>query len=281
MGSGEDGPDRSLVAVAVAVALVALAAVAPTLVGARPANEVPVTELQDARASLTDPTGDAWGQTPSKEVSLASAPSGAPNADDTSIEAVSVRAARTDGQLFVRLDWADPSADANLTASRYETPRVNSFGDAAAVQLPGNASAHPGIAMGSEQTPVNVWYWGSTTGGQELLAGGPGTTTQVTPDVASNATYEGGRWHVVFARNATVDRGNRTSFDVNEDVQVAFAVWNGNNSERAGQKAVSDWQYFPLGPGPEGPPYETILWAVAGIAVLVVVVATAVGVRSQ
>ncbi|WP_436925090.1 ethylbenzene dehydrogenase-related protein [Halosimplex amylolyticum] len=280
MGEGEGRRDRSLLPVAVAVTLVALAAVAPTLVGARPANEVPVTELQDARASLSDPTGDAWGQTPSKEVSLASAPSGAPNADDTTIEVIRVRAAETDDQLFVRLDWEDPSADANLTGSRYETPRVNSFGDAVAVQLPANESANPGIAMGSDRTPVNLWYWGASTGGQELLAGGPGTTTRVNPSVASNATYEDGHWHVVFARNVTVDRENRTNFDVDQDVQVAFAVWNGNNSERAGQKAVSEWQYFPLGPGPEGPPYEAILWVVAGIAVLIVIVATVVGVRS-
>ncbi|NHN47764.1 DMSO reductase [Halostella sp. JP-L12] len=274
--SAADGR-RSLVAVAVALTLVTVAAVVPALVGARPANEVPVTELPDADDSLSEPTGDAWERTPAKEIALASAPSGAPNANDTSIESVSVRAAYTDERLFVRLSWDDPSRDGNVSPAN-ATPQVNSFADAAAVQLPADAGANPGIAMGSDRTPVNVWYWSGATGGQELLAGGPGTTTPI-GSVGSNASYEDGRWHVVYARNRTADAENRTSFDGDEDVRVAFAVWNGNNSERAGQKAVSEWQYLALGPGPEGPPYETILWAVAGLAIAAVVVATVVGVR--
>ena len=270
---------RSLAPVVAALALVTVAGIVPTLVDARPANEVPVTELDDEEDALADPTGDAWSRTPSKEVALTSAPSGAPNANDTTVESLSVRAAHTDGRLFVRLSWADPSRDDNVTPGPYETPRVNSFADAAAVQLPANESAEPGIAMGSPRTPVNVWYWNGATGTEELLAGGPGTSTPLQPAVETNETYDGDRWHVVFTRNLTVDGANRTAFETDEDVRVAFAVWNGNNSERAGQKAVSEWQYFPLGPGPAGPPYETILWGIAGLAIIVVVVATAIGVR--
>ncbi|WP_226013384.1 ethylbenzene dehydrogenase-related protein [Halomicrobium salinisoli] len=277
MTAGRD--DRSVATAAVALALLTAAAVAPALVGARPANEVPVTDLPEAGDSLSNPTADAWGQTPEKEVALASAPSGAPNANDTSIEAVSVRAARTDGRLALRLRWADPTRDANLTPGRYTTPHVNSFGDAAAIQLPTDASANPGIAMGSTQTPVNVWYWSGPTAGQELIAGGPGTSSMVNQQVSTNATYRDDHWYVTFVRNETVDTANRTDFAANEDVQVAFAVWNGSNAERAGQKAVSEWQYFPFGPGPQGPPYEAILWGVAGLALVVVIVATVIGIR--
>lgn len=276
-GGDEDG--WSQVTVLTALTLVTVAALGPPLVDARPANEIPVTELPGTDDSLANPTDDAWGRTPSKTVTLASAPSGAPNAEDTTTESVSVRAAHTDERIFVRLSWEDPSRDGTLTPGRYETPRVNSFADAAAVQLPANASANPGLAMGSERTPVNVWYWNAESGGEELLAGGPGTTTRMQPAVETNATYEDGRWHVVFARNLTADGTNRTAFAMDEDVRVAFGIWNGNNSERAGQKAVSEWQYFPLGPGPQGPPYETILWTIAGLAIVVVIVATVIGVR--
>lgn len=277
--SSQDAGLRPLATVAVALSLVTVAAVLPSLIGARPANEVPVTELPDADDSLASPTGDAWGRTPAKGIALASAPSGAPNANETTAESVAVRVATTDERIYVRLTWEDPSADGNLTGDRYATPEVNAFADAAAVQLPANASANPGIAMGSERTPVNVWYWNAQGGGEELLGGGPGTTTRMTPTVETNATYQDGRWHVVFARNHSAEGANRVSLDENQDVRVAFAVWNGNNSERAGQKAVSEWQYLPLGPGPQGPPYETILWTIAGLAIVVVVVATAVGIR--
>lgn len=277
MTAGSDG--RSVGIALAAVALLTAAAVAPALVGARPANEVPVTDLPEAGESLSNPTADAWGQTPAKEIALASAPSSAPNANDTSIEAVSVRAARTDGQLALRLRWADQTPDANLSADRYTTPHVNSFGDAAAIQVPTDASANPGIAMGSTQTPVNVWYWSGPTAGQELIAGGPGTSTVVNQQVSTNATYRDGHWHVTFVRNESVQTANRTDFTANEDVQIAFAVWNGSNAERAGQKAVSEWQYLPFGPGPQGPPYEAILWAVAGLALVVVIVATVIGIR--
>lgn len=269
----------SLGTVVVALALVLVAAAAPALVGARPANEIPVSDLPDAGDSLTNASSDAWEQVPAKEIALASAPSGAPNAENTTIESVFVRAAQDDERLFVRLSWADPTPDTELTPGQYETPRLASFGDAAAVQLPANASTHPGIAMGSERTPVNVWYWNAEAGGQELLAAGPGTTTAVEGTVETDATYRDGRWHVVFDRNLGVEETNRTSFEADENVQVALAVWNGSNAERAGQKAVSEWQYFPLGPGPQGPPYETILWTIAGLAVVVVVVVTVIGTR--
>ncbi len=40
------------------------------------------------------------------------------------------------------------------------------------------------------------------------------------------------------------------------------SCWNGSNMERSGTKAVSEWYHFPLGPGPQGPPYESTgpLW---------------------
>ncbi len=274
-----DGDRQSIATLLTALALLTAAAVAPALVGARPANEVPVTELSGVGDNVTDPTADAWGQTPAKEVALASAPSGAPNANETSVESVSVRAIRTDGRLAVRLSWADATRNGNLTPSRYTTPLVNSFGDAAAIQLPTNASANPGIAMGSSQSPVNLWYWSAPTGGQELVAGGPGTTTLVNQQVSANATYRDDRWYVAFVRNETAGGANRPAFTGESDVRVAFAVWNGSNAERAGHKAVSEWQYFPFGPGPQGPPYEAILWVVAGLAIVAVIAATAIGVR--
>ncbi|MFB6183795.1 MAG: ethylbenzene dehydrogenase-related protein [Haloarculaceae archaeon] len=256
----------------VAVAFVAVAVVAPALVAARPANQIPVGEY-DGGADLSDPAATAWERTPAVEVPLASAPSGLPNAEDVSTDSVSVTVAHTAERLYVRLSWHDPTADRNVTSPR-------TFSDAAAVQFPVNTSAQPAIAMGSTREPVNVWYWRATTGTEELLAGGPGTTTRFQdPMVSTSVRRLDDSWAVVYERSLTAGTPNRTSIRMDRDVAVGFAVWNGSNMERAGRKAVSDWYHLPLGGGPGGPPYESLLWAVAGLAIVVVIVTTLVAVR--
>lgn len=262
--------DRRLAVLA--LSLVAVAALAPVLAAGVPANQVPVHE-SDRGSSLAEPTGDAWDDAESVSVDLASAPSSVPDAADTSVRSVSVRVAHTDDRLYVRLSWPDATSDTEITGPR-------TFVDAVAIQFPANASAHPGIAMGTTRTPVNVWYWSANGGSEELLAGGPGTTTAYgSPAVETTATHRDGRWTVVFHRALVADGSNRVAFRMDTDVDVAFAVWNGSNLERSGRKAVSDWHHLPLGPAPEGPPYEGILWGIAGLAILVVLVVTALAVR--
>jgi len=253
---------------ALVVLAVVGAAVLPTLTSARPANEVPVG---DVGTNATDPTAESWTAVPSVELALASAPSGLPGASNVSVQHAQVRAATNGSHVFVRVSWSDATADRNATDLR-------EFADAVAVQFPENESARPPIAMGGTSNRVNVWYWaGGTT--EELLAGGAGTTTAFNQSaVDAQAVHEGGEWHVAFAREAAM-AGNRTDLSGEQDVDVAVAVWNGSYGERAGRKAVSEWQYLAMGPGPQGPPYETVLWTVAGLAVLFVAVVTIEGVR--
>lgn len=265
----------------VVLVLLTVAAVAPSLVAARPLNEIPVTDVSPDQASqLAHPTSDAWTDTISVEVPLSSAASTVPNAEDTSVDSMTVRTARTDDRLFVRLSWRDGTRDAGHEDDTYETPRNDSFADGAAVQLPVNASSRPSIAMGSPRERVNVWYWNGEKGGEELIAGGPGSTTRFSSSkLATNATYEDGRWHIVFVRERTGQAAGRTSLAQQRDVSVAFAVWNGSNLERSGRKAVSEWHYFKLASDEGAAFYETLLWAIAGLAIVFVVVVTAVAVR--
>jgi DMSO reductase family type II enzyme heme b subunit len=253
-----------------ALVLCSTVALASPLVDARPAHEIPVAERPDA--DLSDPTAEGWSSVPASDVPLSSAPSGVPNADDTSVERVHVQAVRSDGRFHVRLQWDDPTH--NVSAG---TPRQ--FTDAAAVQFPVNTSSRPPIAMGGRDNPVNVWYWTGNGGTQELLAGGAGSTTPFpSPTVGANATYENGTWTVVYTRSVSAEGANRTDLGSTDTLDVAFAVWNGGNDERAGRKAVSEWHYFLAGTGPQGPPYQTLLWTVAGLAIVTVVGVTAFGV---
>lgn len=265
----------------VAGAIVLATAAAPALVAGRPANQIPMmAATQSQSESLSNPTASAWNDASTATVPLSSAPSQAPNANETSIERANVKVAYTQQRLYVRLSWADGTEDGNVTPSQYETPRLNSYGDAVAVQLPADVSQQPGIAMGSPESKVNVWWWNGDMGRQELLAAGPGSATEFErTTVSTNATYRDGRWHVVFSRQLAVDESNRASLAVERDVPVSFAIWNGSNAERAGRKSVSEWYALPFGPEPQGPPYQTVLWAIAGLAIAVVVVVTGTAIQ--
>ncbi|SDN10089.1 complex iron-sulfur molybdoenzyme family reductase subunit gamma [Halogranum gelatinilyticum] len=275
MGNRSESTRRTGVVAAVVACLVVLTTVvAPAMVSARPANQIPV-ESVSAGDQPQQPTGEAWDTVPAVGVPMASAPSGLPNASDTSVETLRVQSARTDERLYLRLSWADGTADRNASAPR-------EFADAAAVQVPVNTSARPPISMGSTRNLVNVWYWQAGGETEELLAGGPGTTTSFEGSAVDTSThYDDGRWTVVMSRDIAANAENRTTFAVDNDVDVAFAVWNGSHMERSGRKSVSEWYHFPLGPGPQGPPYESILWAVAGLAIVGVTLVTAQAVRKN
>ncbi|QCC47341.1 ethylbenzene dehydrogenase-related protein [Halobellus limi] len=261
-----------LLAAVLALAVVATTVAVPAMVSARPAYEIPVTAADDPD-SLDSAEGEAWTEVPAAGVPLSSAGAAVPGGDDTTVENVRVASARTDERLYVRLSWEDGTRDTGADD-------VREFPDAVAVQLPANESARPPITMGSTDNPVNVWYWNGANASQELLAGGPGTTTTLTDsELRTAATYDGGRWRVVFSRPLAGASENRTTITGTRDVDVAVAVWNGSNMERSGQKATSEWYYLALGPGPQGPPYEAILWTVAGVAIVLTTLVTIEGVR--
>jgi complex iron-sulfur molybdoenzyme family reductase subunit gamma len=264
---------RGLVLAAVlALAIVGATAAFPAIVDARAAYEIPV-EQQPSADGLAEPTGDAWESVETVTVPMSSSGAAVPGGSDTAVDAVSIEAARTDQKLYVRLSWSDPTANAS-------TDSLRAFGDAAAIQLPVSSEAQPPIAMGSTDKPVNVWYWNAADGAESLLAGGPGTTTQIPEStVETTATHTGDRWTVVFTRSLPSDRANVTDVDPTRDMNVAFAVWEGSNDERSGQKAASEWYYFSPGSSSGATPYESVLWAVAGIAIVVTTLVTIEGIR--
>lgn len=260
--------------IALAALLVVAAAVVPMLVDARPAREIPAPTLEQ-NLSGTDAPG--WSDAPAAEVPLSAAPSGLPNAEAVATRAVDVQAAQSDGRVYLRLQWQDPQPSEHA-----DDPQT--FADAVAVQMPVDTTEQPAIAMGSQSNMVNVWYWNAATGTEELLAGGPGSTTlfdnQTVQTWAEHTdSGEEGTWTVVFSRPVDPAGENRTAITTEQDLDIAFGVWDGSNAERSGRKAVSQWYYLPFGPGPGGAPFESMLWAIAGIAVVAVVLVTAQGVR--
>lgn len=254
------------------VALIVGAVGIPSIASGRPANQIPVAHLPGEGGSLQTPSGSAWKEVEQVTVPLSSAPSGLPNAADVSTDAVRVEAARTETTLYVRMQWADQTKNSTPVGP-------HGFADAVAMQIPVKTDSHPAIALGGRRNPVNVWYWNAESGPEEILAGGPGTITTIGTGIQAKASHNGDGWTVVFARDLTVSGENRTQIRMQHDLDVAFAVWNGANAERSGRHAVSTWFHYPLGPEPTGPPYESLLWTIAGIAIAVIVVVTLLAVR--
>ncbi|OLB26219.1 MAG: hypothetical protein AUH95_01135 [Nitrospirae bacterium 13_2_20CM_2_63_8] len=88
---------------------------------------------------------------------------------------------------------------------------------------------------------------------EDLLGGGFSTLTSKRGQgtVQGNAVWEQGRWRVVFKRSMeTRDPDNDAAFGPGRMQTVAFAVWNGENKERNGQKAIAPWLQLIIDPIP-------------------------------
>jgi hypothetical protein len=74
---------------------------------------------------------------------------------------------------------------------------------------------------------------------EDLNAEGFSTlTTQSHQDVDGSGNWSNSRWTVVFKRRLKTEDPNDTQF-TGKETPIAFAIWNGNNKERNGQKALT------------------------------------------
>ncbi len=75
---------------------------------------------------------------------------------------------------------------------------------------------------------------------ENLVAEGFGTlTTAEVQDVEGAGSWDNGQWRVLFIRDFEPADPELASFDVGETTSVAFAVWNGNQGDRNGQKSIA------------------------------------------
>ena len=231
---------------------------------------------------------------------------------------VSVRAARNEREIAIRLEWIDPTRNDIMVQSQQ-------YKDQAAVMFPVDPSAPvPPFTMGGEGERVNIWQWkatwskeGAGKAGNEMMqdledqydymAMGSGSyyiyepdgklvlapkqsqdiskrhthidpgmgknegvfnpgratgniisdntlrrspvedlnaegfstlTTQSHQDVDGSGNWSNNRWMIVFKRLLRTEDTNDTQF-TGQKSPIAFAVWNGNNKERNGQKALT------------------------------------------
>ncbi|WP_459192018.1 ethylbenzene dehydrogenase-related protein [Halosimplex sp. J119] len=261
--------DESAAARATTLAVVTVA----LLLAGQAAVAAAVTSGSQPLASVdsvpTEPTANAWDDAPTRTVSL-SKQQMAPPFGGGSVDELDVQTAANESHLAVRLSWEDPTRNADIAEPK-------NFSDAAAVML--KTGEQPPITMGAAGTPVNVWYWRASwrhgpehsdgagdmyayphnesvtmpgrqagnplsratfdRGAQNYYAKGYGSLSYAPeqPVEASGERTEDG-WEVTFVRNRT-GAGQYDASLTDEQVYLAFAVWNGSADEVNGQKSLT------------------------------------------
>ncbi len=188
---------------------------------------------------------------------------------EPSAKVISVRSIHNGKDISFLVEWQDATKNERLT------PGV--FRDGAAVALPlGDAPAF--FCMGQLDHYVNIWHWKADwqsdvdrraarakekrrkKGGirrfeviprrpssvEDLIGGGFSTLTSKTRQgkIKGQAEWKNGFWRVVMKRPLTQtgsEAANEATLIPGRMQAVAFAVWNGENKERNGQKAVASW----------------------------------------
>jgi complex iron-sulfur molybdoenzyme family reductase subunit gamma len=217
-----------------------------------------------------DPEGTAWDQVPMSPIQL-TAQNLTPPMADQGAPWVMAAALHHNDVLYVNLRWVDATADE-------ATDAVGVFSDAVAIQFPAIAATSvPAICMGQADTAVNIWHWRAdsqkgvatipehgyvdlypevdelhypaasasnpmvtATAIQNLVAGGFGTLTPLESQVIDGAgAHSDAGWSVTMSRPFAAPGEFQPTFRVGESMDVAFAVWNGANDDRNGQKSVS------------------------------------------
>ena len=88
---------------------------------------------------------------------------------------------------------------------------------------------------------------------EDLIAGGFGSLTAQAADnqnVMGFGVWEAGNWRVIFSRDLASSETVDVTFVPGKTYSVAFAVWDGANGERNGQKSTSQWVNLQFGSAP-------------------------------
>jgi Ethylbenzene dehydrogenase len=222
----------------------------------------------------TTPDDPAWGKIPTIVLPLSGQVITRPSWPEPSARSLSLRSVHNGTDLAFLMEWQDNTKNDRLSPG--------TFRDGAAVGLPlGDAPAF--FCMGQLDHYINIWHWkadwqsdidrraaraGESKSGtgevrrfeviprrvssvEDLVGGGFSTlTTKVSQGrVQGNAIWKDGMWRVVMRRPlVSTDPENEARLEPGRLQAVAFAIWNGENKERNGQKAVAPWFQLSIDP---------------------------------
>lgn len=220
----------------------------------------------------TAPEDPAWNKIPPMTLPLSGQIITRPVWPEPTARALVVRSVHNGKDIAFLLEWQDNTKNDRLTPG--------TFRDGVAVGLPlGDAPAF--FCMGQLDHYINIWHWKAdwqsdidrraaraaekqsgevrrfeviprrVSSVEDLIGGGFSTLTTKEKQgrVQGKATWKDGVWHVVIRRPlSTEEQENEAKLIPGRMQAIAFAVWNGENKERNGQKAVAPWFQLAIDP---------------------------------
>jgi Ethylbenzene dehydrogenase len=191
---------------------------------------------------------------------------------EPSARALTVRSLHNGTEIAFLLEWQDNTKNDRLTPG--------TFRDGVAIGLPlGDAPSF--FCMGQLDHYINIWHWKAdwqsdidrraakasekahdgvrtfeviprrVSSVEDLIGGGFSTLTTKEKQgrVQGQAAWKDGVWHVVMRRPLVSEEQENEAKLIPGRVQtVSFAVWNGENKERNGQKSVAPWFQLVIDP---------------------------------
>ena len=223
-----------------------------------------VSKFIKADLSAPDPTNPVWKKAPAIDVLLRPL-----WLKEGYVDRVRLRSLHNGKEIAFLLEWEDPTKNADVEkleppglvlaralkidhTKSADIPRLEAFGDAAALQFPTKADGVPSFPMGEAGQVVSIWQWRADRKGDgqgfvdNLAASGFGTlTTQLSLEVKGKGIWSKGKWRVTFSR-PMASGAEAAEFVPGKVMPVAFAVWNGAISQRDGEKSVSTWAFLKI-----------------------------------
>lgn len=191
---------------------------------------------------------------------------------EPTVRALTVRSVHNGTDIAFLLEWQDNTKNDRLTPG--------TFRDGVAIGFPlGDAPAF--FCMGQLDHYINIWHWKADwqsdidrraarapekkEGGvrtfeviprrvssvEDLIGGGFSTLTTKDKQgrVQGQGFWKDGMWHVMMRRPLLSEEQENEATLVPGRIQtVSFSVWNGENKERNGQKAVAPWFQLRIDP---------------------------------
>ena len=213
----------------------------------------------------TEPEDAAWAKVSPMTLPLSGQVITRPVWPEPTARALTVRSLHNGAEIAFLLEWQDNTKNDRLTPG--------TFRDGVAIGLPlGDAPAF--FCMGQLDHYINIWHWKAdwqsdidrraaktsekardgvrtfeviprrVSSVEDLIGGGFSTLTTKEKQgrVQGKAAWKDGVWHVVMRRPlASEEQENEAKLIPGRVQTVSFAVWNGENKERNGQKAVAPW----------------------------------------
>jgi DMSO reductase family type II enzyme heme b subunit len=230
-----------------------------------PSNSVIKAEVAEGDLPAT-PDDERWSKTVSTTFRLVPQIIGKERFFKPANDTITVRALYNESKVAILLEWDDrtKSIPGDELAEKIADQPMSE--DGVAVQLPvviPTEMEKPYWGMGDASHPVNIWHWksGSTKAGETVSLVNAKGFANIEPreigdtGLQAKSSYDNGTWRVLFTRALTTgDAENDLQFAEGKFIPIAFAAWDGSNSESGSKHTMSTWYWLLMKPAPSSKP---------------------------